>query len=119
MPCGPKGKRRPVDVIGNAVKVMWIATGEEVDTVVDDGKDPAAKALKAKGGAARAKAITPEAVRRRDNGEETLAEIGRSYDVSPQTIGEAGSMTVWDAESVSDLTRSYGVSPAAIYRTTA
>jgi DNA invertase Pin-like site-specific DNA recombinase len=28
-----------------------------------------------------------EAVRRRDNGEETLAEIGRSYNVSPQTIG--------------------------------
>ena len=28
-----------------------------------------------------------EAVRRRDEGEETLAEIGRSYNVSPQTIG--------------------------------
>src|SRR5665213_417886 len=28
-----------------------------------------------------------EAVRRRDKGEETLAEIGRSYNVSPQTIG--------------------------------
>ena len=27
-----------------------------------------------------------EAVRRRDKGEETLAEIGRSYNVSPQTI---------------------------------
>ncbi len=28
-----------------------------------------------------------EAIRRRDEGEETLAEIGRSYNVSPQTIG--------------------------------
>src|ERR1700680_3515873 len=28
-----------------------------------------------------------EAVRRRDKGKETLAEIGRSYNVSPQTIG--------------------------------
>jgi DNA invertase Pin-like site-specific DNA recombinase len=27
-----------------------------------------------------------EAVRRRDKGEETLSEIGRSYNVSPQTI---------------------------------
>jgi hypothetical protein len=28
MPTGPKGERRPADVIGNAVKVMRIATGE-------------------------------------------------------------------------------------------
>jgi DNA invertase Pin-like site-specific DNA recombinase len=28
-----------------------------------------------------------EAIRRRDKGEETLAEIGRTYNVSPQTIG--------------------------------
>jgi len=32
MPRGPKGERRPADVIGNAVKVMRIATGEEEDT---------------------------------------------------------------------------------------
>jgi hypothetical protein len=29
MPTGPEGERRPADVIGNAVKVMRIATGEE------------------------------------------------------------------------------------------
>ena len=29
MPKGPKGERRPADVIGNAVKIMRIATGEE------------------------------------------------------------------------------------------
>ncbi|MBA1144605.1 hypothetical protein [Mesorhizobium neociceri] len=32
-------------MIGNAVRVMRIATGEEADEVIDDGKDPAAKAL--------------------------------------------------------------------------
>ena len=29
MPKGPRGEKRPADVIGNAVKVMRIATGEE------------------------------------------------------------------------------------------
>ena len=61
MPTGPKGQKRPADVIGNAVRVMKIATGEiEEGAPVDDGKDPAAKALGAKGGAARAKAMSPE-----------------------------------------------------------
>jgi hypothetical protein len=61
MPRGPKGEKRPADVIGNAVKVMRIATGEETETLpADDGKDPAAKALGKKGGAARAKSMTPE-----------------------------------------------------------
>lgn len=31
MPKGPKGEKRPADVIGNAVKVMRIATGEEAE----------------------------------------------------------------------------------------
>jgi hypothetical protein len=31
MPTGPKGERRPADVIGAAVKVMRIATGEEAE----------------------------------------------------------------------------------------
>jgi len=31
MPTGPKGEKRPADVIGNAVKVMRIATGEEAE----------------------------------------------------------------------------------------
>jgi hypothetical protein len=60
MPKGPKGERRPADVIGNAVHVMRVLTGEIEDTIPDDGKDPAAKALGKKGGAARAKAMTPE-----------------------------------------------------------
>jgi hypothetical protein len=45
MPTGPKGEHRPADVIGNAVHVMKILTGEIEDTIRDDGKDPAAKAL--------------------------------------------------------------------------
>ena len=61
MPTGPKGEKRPADVIGNAVRVMRIATGE-IDELepVDDGKDSAAVAMGKKGGAARAKAMTPE-----------------------------------------------------------
>ncbi len=41
IPRGPKGERRRADVIGNAVKVMRIATNEESeDRVPDDGKNP-------------------------------------------------------------------------------
>lgn len=61
MPKGPKGEKRPADVIGNAVHIMRIATGEIEEAVpVDDGKDPAAKSLGAKGGRARADKMTPE-----------------------------------------------------------
>jgi hypothetical protein len=31
MPKGPRGEKRPANVIGNAVKVMRIATGEETE----------------------------------------------------------------------------------------
>ena len=58
MPKGPK--KRPADVIGNAVKVMRIATGEEADDTPDDGKDPAAKSLGSRGGKARADALSPK-----------------------------------------------------------
>lgn len=61
MPTGPKGQRRPADVIGNAIKVARIATGEEEeDFGPDDGKDKAAVELGKKGGAARAASMTPE-----------------------------------------------------------
>jgi len=58
MPRGPKGQKRPADVISNAVKVMRIATGEESDTPPDDSKNKAAQALGRLGGAARAKSMT-------------------------------------------------------------
>ena len=60
MPKGPQGQKRPADVIGNAVRVMRIATDEEEEEFEDDGKDPAAKSLGAKGGRARAEKLTPE-----------------------------------------------------------
>ena len=60
MPKGPKGEKRPGDVIGAAIKVARIATGEDDDQIEDDGKDPAAKALGKKGGKARAAKLTPE-----------------------------------------------------------
>jgi hypothetical protein len=52
MPRGPKGEKRPADVIGNAVHVMRIATGE-----IEDNPSKAPK--RASGGKARAKALTP------------------------------------------------------------
>jgi hypothetical protein len=52
MPTGPKGEKRPADVIGAAVKVMRIATGEEPeDFGPETGKDKAAAELGRKGGA--------------------------------------------------------------------
>ena len=60
MPKGPKGEKRPADVVGAAVMVAKIATGEVEDTVEDDGKDPAAKVRGRKGGKARAAKLTPE-----------------------------------------------------------
>jgi hypothetical protein len=62
MPKGPKGEKRPADVIGNAVRVMEIATGqrdEEYDQA-DVGKDKAAVELGRKGGRARAAKMTAE-----------------------------------------------------------
>ena len=59
MPKGPRGERRPGDVIGAAVKVMKIATGEiKEDTAEDDGKNKAAQALGRLGGRARAKKLS-------------------------------------------------------------
>lgn len=60
MPKGPKGQKRPADVIGNAVKVMQIATGEAEEEYEDEGKNNAAQALGKRGGKARAKALTPK-----------------------------------------------------------
>lgn len=60
MPKGPKGQKRPADVIGNAIKVARIATGEETDFPADDGKDKAAQSLGQRGGKARAAALSRE-----------------------------------------------------------
>jgi hypothetical protein len=65
MPKTPKGHKRPADVIGNAVRVMQIATGEVVEP--PDARNQAAVALGnlggSKGGRARAESL-PEARRK-------------------------------------------------------
>ena len=53
MPRGPKGEKRPADVIGNAVHVMRLATREIEDT-------PSKTPKRAKGGKARARVLTSE-----------------------------------------------------------
>jgi hypothetical protein len=61
MPRGPKGEKRPADVIGNAVHVMRVLTGETEDVIPtpeSEGKDPAAVALGRKGGKARAESMS-------------------------------------------------------------
>lgn len=61
MPKGPKGEKRPADVIGNAVHVMRIATGEiEEAPPANDGKDQAAVSMGRKGGKARAESMTAD-----------------------------------------------------------
>jgi len=60
MPKGPRGEKRPADVIGAAVRVMRIATGEEPDDREDAPAPSPAQQLGKLGGAARAKALTPE-----------------------------------------------------------
>jgi hypothetical protein len=54
MPQGPKGEKRPADVIGNTVHVMWIATGEAED-------NPSKAPKWAEGGKARAWVVSSEA----------------------------------------------------------
>jgi hypothetical protein len=59
MPKGPRGEKRPGDVIGAAIMVAKIATGE-----VEDNATPADKAHHSRGGkaggAARAERLSPE-----------------------------------------------------------
>jgi len=59
MPKGPRGEKRPADVIGNAVKIMRIATGEEEEIREDDQRDASAVSLGSKGGRARADKLSP------------------------------------------------------------
>jgi len=59
MPKGPRGEKRPADVIGAAVMVGRIATGEVEDSGNDPTKAHHSRGGK-KGGAARAAKLTPE-----------------------------------------------------------
>jgi len=59
MPKGPQGQKRPADVIGNAIMVARIATGEIEETKRDPGVEGNRKGG-LKGGKARAKRLTAE-----------------------------------------------------------
>jgi hypothetical protein len=63
MPRGPKGEKRPADVIGNAVKIMRIATGEieeDRSPAISESKQISARAGGLKGGLARANKLSQE-----------------------------------------------------------
>ncbi|MEZ5796944.1 MAG: histone H1 [Paracoccaceae bacterium] len=55
MPQGPQGQKRPADVIGNAVQIARIATGEIEDTKL---KQPAKRASGLAGAKARSDGLT-------------------------------------------------------------
>jgi hypothetical protein len=57
MPRGPQGQKRPAEVIGNAVRAMRIATGEEPEDVAPSGRSRSGAA----GAKARAKNLRAEA----------------------------------------------------------
>jgi hypothetical protein len=59
VPRGPRGEKRPGDVIGAAIMVAKIATQELEDTAADPGKEYARRGG-LKGGPARAAKLTPE-----------------------------------------------------------
>lgn len=59
MPKGPNGQKRPGDVIGAAIMVAKIATGEAEDNATAPDKAHHSEGGK-RGGAARAAALTPE-----------------------------------------------------------
>jgi hypothetical protein len=71
MPRGPRGQKRPADVIGNAVKVMRIATSEETEELPDSTRSAAAE-LGSRGGKARAAGMKPE--RRREIAKKAAAK---------------------------------------------
>lgn len=59
MPRGPRGEKRPADVIGAAVRVMRIAVGEETEELDGRAKSAAAE-LGSRGGKARANKLSAE-----------------------------------------------------------
>ena len=57
MPKGPRGEKRPADVIGAAVMVAKIATGEITEDLTPAQRSAAAE-LGSRGGKARAKSLS-------------------------------------------------------------
>jgi len=100
MPPGPKGQRRPADVIGNAIRVAQIAAGEaEEEYEAKPEKNEAAAELGRKGGAARAKAMTPEMRAKRVQCDEIWAFCGsKQKNTKPEKRAEGhGDVWTWTA----------------------
>ena len=55
MPKGPQGQKRPADVIGNAIRVAKIATGEESESLSSSKVEG-----RTKGGKSRAESLSAE-----------------------------------------------------------
>ncbi len=96
MPKGPKGEKRPADVVGAAVKVMKIATGEIEEDIDDSGKSKAAVELGRKGGKARAEKMSPE--RRAEIAKKAAAAKTRarapSVNIARQSVPERASVVL-------------------------
>ena len=60
MPKGPQGQRRPADVIGNAIMVARIATGEVAENSPERRGKAHTRKGGLKGGKARADTLTDE-----------------------------------------------------------
>ena len=63
MPRGPKGEKRPADVIGAAIRVARIATGEEPEELQEPKTAVAVESGRrggVKGGRSRAQKLSPE-----------------------------------------------------------
>jgi hypothetical protein len=56
MPRGPRGEKRPADVIGAAVKLMRIATGEEEEELPDSAIPGRGRSAVIRSSASRARA---------------------------------------------------------------
>ena len=91
MPTGPKGEKRPADLIGNAVHVMRIATGEIDETVeAKPEKSAAATELGRAGERKRAESMTPE----------RRAEIARKAATCRADLLDLGSSFRYEIEQI-------------------
>jgi hypothetical protein len=84
MPKGPRGEKRPADVIGNAVHVMQIATGLITERVLDPGKEYARKGGLI-GGPKRAAKLSKKAPRgnRQQSGKDATGQEAVSLSTDP------------------------------------
>jgi len=60
VPKGPQGQRRPADVIGNAIRVAKIATGEAEEDMPASPVADSSRRGGLRGGKARAEKLSPE-----------------------------------------------------------